>query len=274
MPDGLEVTVDESLVDEDGNVAELEEGQEQAEEQQEKQEGQKKLAGKFDSADDLEKGYLELQKKLSQRGTIETDDSEEGEEAPEAPPARADGTIDTGDEAAEKVADEQGINLDTVVDEFADKGEVGEKTYAALEAKGLSRQQVDTYLAGQAALADAGVKALQKEVGGEEVFNELLNWARTGLDSAEVQAYNEAINSGNQTMAKMLLRGMKAQYDAAEGVDPDFVEGETVPGAKGAKPFTSEEGVAEAMGNPKYGKDAAYTRKVDDRIAVTSFGSF
>ena len=231
--------------------------------------GEQLLAGKYKSVEELEKGYQELQKRFSQgdepddSATIETED--ESEDSPEP---NADGTIPTDDEA-EEAAEAAGLDLDSVLSEFGENGEVSDETYDRLSEQGMSRKDVDAYLAGQSALADRFLNGLKESVGGDETFRNILSWARDGLDKDEARAYNRAVESGDAATAKMLLRGMKSAYEADTGTDPNLVGGENTPGATGVKPFNSNSEVVKAMSDPRYDTDAAYRREVEKRLAVS-----
>lgn len=213
----------------------------------------RKYAGKFDSVEELERAYQEAQKFISSRsGKQDTP---------------MDGRIPEG--VTQGSASGGAVTLDDALAEFAERGEVSDETFAKLEAAGISRKHAERVIAAEQAAANQIVESLAEQVGGREVLRDMLKWAETGLTPEEIQAYNEAINSGSLGAAKVMLRGIKAQYDAAQGTDPDLVVGETTPG-EGVTPFTHPDQIVQAMADPRYEVDPEYTRKVDARLAAST----
>lgn len=222
------------------------------------------LAGKFKTTDDLVKAYKELESKLGSIG------SQESGEAPETPPApeRPDGTIDTSEPEVPETL--ESFTLADVVDELSESGTISDETYERLKKeKGLSRADVDTWAEGIKARGERLVAELNDAAGGPEAFRSLLDWAKTGLPKEEIEAYNEAVGTGNATLAKMLLRSMRAQYEATNGREPNLVGGENVPQRRGVKPFTSLDQLTSAMGDPRYRTDPTYRAEVDKRVAAS-----
>ena len=228
------------------------------------------LAGKFKTPDDLVKAYKELESKLG-APKPEADEVVTTEEKPAADaPARTDGTIDTS-KPAEAKPEEKAFTLAEVAEELSESGEISKETYEKLEAKGLSKSDVDTWAEGIKARGAVLANDLRAAAGGEKEFNALLEWARTGLEADEIQAYNDAVAGGNPTVAKMLLRSMRAAYESKNGRDPKLVGGDNVPASGGVQPFASVEQMTNAMGDVRYREDPQYRKKVDQRVLVTEF---
>ena len=107
------------------------------------QEGQQnqeppKLAGKFASKEELEKAYLELEKKLG---------SPKKEEAPVDP-----SSVDQN--KAEEIAKGAGLDINQMQQWYSQNGQLSEEHYKALEKSGIPKDIVDQYSAGQEAQAD------------------------------------------------------------------------------------------------------------------------
>lgn len=236
-------------VNEFGTAHVREAPQETPKEPEKTKEQPRKYAGKYDSVEELEKAYQEAQKIIGGRKTAETNGK-----IPEGSP----------EEGGEKP-----FTLDDALSELAEHGEVSEESFAKLEAAGISRKHAERVIAAEQAAASQIVDSLAEQVGGREILQDMLEWAQTGLSQEEIQAYNEAINSGSVGAAKIMLRGIKAQYDAAQGTDPNLIGGETTP-AEGVAPFTHPDQIVEAMSDPRYEVDREYTRKVDARLAVST----
>lgn len=235
-----------------------------------------KFAGKFDSQEALEKGYLELERKLSSRNNQEPTE-EEGEEEP------------TDDEDAveeEEVTDEEFDADPTVVavraasEEFyANGGQISQETYEALS-EIPSQQLLDTYLAlqslqgeqPQAAEAEeydapdlnqSEVDQVQGEVGGKEAYSALLNWAADNLPEEQLEAYNEIVDTGSLHAIKLSLRAIAADYQAANGYEGQMVTGKP---AKSTTGFRSQAELVAAQRDPRYDNDPAYRQDVFEKL--------
>lgn len=253
MPEGIEVLIDEDDITPDPDSPEADEV---SVDEPEGEEQPELLAGKFKTPEELAKAYKELESKL-------------GSQEPAADEAPDDGTIG-GQEEPEAEAGE--FTLDNVIEELSENDEISAETYDRLaKEKGMSRRDVDLFVEGVRARGDRIVNELAETAGGKDEFAKLRKWAKTNMPADEVKAYDEAVDSGNRTAAKLILRGMKAQYDAAKGQDPDLISGENVPSSTGAKPFKSIEQLVAAQGDRRYNDDPAYREKVDARIGATDW---
>ena len=105
------------------------------------------LPEKFQSAEDLAKAYGELEKKMSS-----------GETQPEEMPTQ------------EQIEQQTGLDLNPYYEEFQNQGSLTEESYQKLEAAGLNKDLVDSYIAGQEAIANATVNSIYQGAGGEEAY--------------------------------------------------------------------------------------------------------
>ena len=213
------------------------------------------LPEKFNSVDDLAKSYSELEKKLGEQSQ-ETKTEEVKTEQPKS---------NNKLEIAEKAVADAGLDMSSLQQEYAEKGELDAKSYEALEKVGITKQYVDNYIAGQEALANQQANEIKSTVGGEETYQEMVDWASKNMTEGEKQAYNKAVNSGDMDTVKLAVNALKSQFERANGVEPKLVEGKAQP--------TSEEGfqswaqVTEAMADPRYAKDVAYQDEVKTKLA-------
>lgn len=162
-----------------------------------------------------------------------------------------------------------GFDFAALSTEWAENnGSLKAETLAALEAKGITQETVDNYVRGQQAIAAAQASKLAKALGGEEVVEKMMQWAADNLTDEEIVAYEAVRTSGNEGSLTLALQGIKARFEASQGRAPALLGGETTP-APGAKPFGSAAEVTQAMRDPRYGKDPAYRKSVEARLAVT-----
>lgn len=203
------------------------------------------LPEKFASPEDLAKAYQELETKQSH-------------------PVPEDGDNE-GDKARDLV-DSAGLSFDGFATEFAETGELSDKSYEALAAKGITRDIVDQFIEGQAAQA----QLFRSEVLGDlsdEDFDSMTSWAAEGgLSTAEVAAFNSQVEKDAAT-AKLAISGLKARYDIANGVEPSLLKGDA---ATTGDVFRSSAELTAAMRDPRYKVDPAYRADVQAKLGRSS----
>ena len=149
--------------------------------------------------------------------------------------------------------------------EYAEKGELDTKSYEALEKAGISKEYVDSYIAGQEAIAKTQADEIKSTVGGDETYQEMVDWASKNMTEGEKTAYNKAVNSGDMDTVKLAVNALKGQFERANGVEPKLVEGKAQPSQE--QGFLSWAQVTEAMSDPRYAKDMAYQNDVKNKLA-------
>lgn len=205
----------------------------------------------------MAKSYAELEGKLGATKVEKT--AETKTETPALESAR----IDPPPKAPE------GLDVGALNAELAsNQGNLTEATRKSLHGKGFSNQTIDTYLAGLKALATQQTAALAEAVGGAESLKSTLEWAGANLSEGEQKAYNDALNSGNTDLAKMLLRGIHATRLAKVGSEPNLAGGGVAGGAAGVKPYASTAELTRDMGSQKYAEDPAFRKAVAARLAL------
>lgn len=232
------------------------------------EENPKKFAGKFDSVEDLEKAFMELQK--TQEGgdpkSDEGDSSATNKKEPEQKPE----DMTTDRNVADKALSDKGLDLTTYENEFNANGSLSEDSYKALEKAGLKKELVDSYIEGRMALLNAFVGEVKNLAGGDEGYQEITAWAdKGGISQEEKDSYNKIMNSGDRAMIKMAVSGLVAKYrEAGEGPAPDLLSGNAKASKGGANDiFASSAEVVTAMKDERYGKDPAYTSYVERKVA-------
>lgn len=208
------------------------------------------LPEKFKSPEDMAKAYAELESKLG------------GNKPPATPEATPEATPPADPQAA--LAD-KGLQLDEFSQEFAKNGELSPESYEKLTKAGFDKNLVDQYIAGQQALATRFEADIKAEVGGDENYVAMTDWAKANLSPAEIAAYNTAVSSGNPDQAKLAAMGLNAKYTRANGSDPQRVLGGGKGGAVDA--FESVAQVTKAMADPLYKTDPAFRAKVQAKLS-------
>ena len=217
------------------------------------QEGQQnqeppKLAGKFASKEELEKAYLELEKKLG---------GGKKEEAPPVDPSNVDQS------KAEEIAKDAGLDINQMQQWYAQNGQLSEEHYKALEKSGIPKEIVDQYIAGQEAQAEKYRDSIISKVGGQDNFSAMAEWAKVNMSEQEIAAYNKATSSADMAVVENAVLGLAYRYQSAVGKDPKLLGGQTA----GSSGFQSVAQLTEAMKDPRYEKDPAYRKDVQNRLA-------
>lgn len=164
-----------------------------------------------------------------------------------------------------------GLEMSEFTNEWAEKGELSEDSFAKLEMAGFPRAVVETYIRGiQSAQAQNQdhqtiINDVYKHVGGEAEYQKMIGWAKANLSPTEQATYNNIVGSNDPTAIEWAVDGLKARYTNSVGKDPDLIKGGPAP-AKGDV-FESTYQVVEAMKDPRYGKDEAYTNSVAQKLS-------
>ena len=216
---------------------------------------EQKLAGKYESAEELERAYIELQQKFGERGQEEQVEEEEyqEEEVDYSPVQQA--VVDASAEWYEN-----GQLSDETLQSF------NSMSSADLVDAYLSLQNPDNQPAAPAAdLSDAEVNQIQNFAGGVDNYNEITGWAAENMDPAYVDAYDNIIDTGNAAAIQLAMAGLMATYYEQNGYEGQMLSGRsgTDPGAP---TFRSQAEVVAAMEDPRYDTDPAYRQDVFEKI--------
>lgn len=163
------------------------------------------------------------------------------------------------------------LGFGIIGEEFAKTGSISEATLVSLEAKGLPRAMVSTYIAGQQALAEQQTAILGEDVGGSEGLKATLAWAGKNATPEEINGYNALIDAGNVTVAKILLKAIHQKYTDAMGNDPALVVAEVGGGASAIGGYASSAEMVTDMSNRRYTNDPAFRAMVEKRVGKSNF---
>ena len=234
-------------------------------------ESQARYAGKYKSAEDLEKAYLELQKKLGQPKEEESSD-EEAPDTPEDEPVE--GKEEEKEEEAAEESSEAVQLLQDASKEFSDNdSKLSPETIEKLSQLD-SRTLVETwaeYIANQnqesvqAAISQQDADRVMTAIGGQEFYQQMLGWAAENLSPAEVSAYDNVVNNGDADSVYWAALGLKAKYTDAVGFEGKQVSGKRP--SRSEPGFRSHAELARSIQDPRYRDDPAYRRDIEDKLA-------
>jgi hypothetical protein len=198
-----------------------------------------KLAGKYNSTEELEAAYLALQKKLgNQEEQVEETQEPESDWLQDAYSSYLEtGKLDQ--QAAQK------LNEMSSVDVF----------------EALSKSQPQTV---SRDLSESEVSSIYDSVGGQETYANVINWAKENFSSDEIEAYDAMIENGNMSQIKFAVKGLYSQYTDAMGSEGNMLQGKP---AEAQSTFRSQAELIQAMNDPRYDNDPAYRQDVIDKLS-------
>ena len=216
------------------------------------------LAGKYKSTEDLEQAYLSLQQKLGQEESGEGEEEYEGE-----------GEDEEIDEEVSEYAPAVSLITEASEEYYANDGQLSEETIESFGQMS-SQDLVNAYLEIQAnnpqqqaetvSMTDADVNQIQNSVGGQQTYNDVVNWASTNLNQRAIDAYDSVVDTGNPAAIQIAFEGLRAQYNEANGYEGRMLTGKSA-GSRG-QVFRSQAELVAAMGDPRYENDPAYRADV------------
>ena len=215
------------------------------------------LAGKYKDAQELEKAYMELQSKLGEKGNEETASAEE--ETPEEPKLSTGASLITD---AQKEYYDNGNKLsEETMAKFSEMSSA-DLLQAYIEINANNPQQAEEAQA--ADITEAQISDIKKSVGGDQVYANVVNWAKDSLDKSQVNAFDEVVNTGSVEAIKLAVAGLKAQYDNANGVEGRMVTGKAP--VNSGDIYRSQAELVAAMNDPRYDRDPAYRQDVIEKL--------
>jgi len=224
-------------------------------------------AGKFKSAEDLEKAYLELQKKLGQKEEGVEDDST-SDSAPDSAP-------DSTPEEEQSPVSKRVDFLKEASDEYySNDNELKPETIQKLKEMP-SEELIEAYLelqknnpvAKAQLLSDDAAKTIVDSVGGQDAYNDTLAWASDNLKPEEVAAYDNVVNSGNKDAIFFAVQALNQRYKDSVGFEGQQISGRAPKST--VKGFRSNAELANAISDPRYRNDPAYRYDIEQKLAAS-----
>ena len=250
------------------------------------------LAGKYKDAADLEKAYIELQKKLGDNDSTEpvqetteeevTDTKSEEPDQVTTKDYNEDGTVNYAEvtEAYGKeisaVMEKAGVDPWAISQEFHDnEGAYTPEMVKQLTDAGFSEAAVKSYFAGRAVeegyvnssasdISDMEVQNIQQEVGGVDTYNNMIGWASQNLTKTAIEAFDNTMSTGSLDQIRLAVAGLQAQYENATGYEGTMYTGKAAQTSKDT--FRSQAELVAAMSDRRYDNDPAYRQDVIEKL--------
>ena len=213
------------------------------------------LAGKYKDAQELEKAYVELQKKLGEKEDTEQVSAEEkSEEKP---------TFSDNASLINSASEEYYANGNKLSDETMAK-------FSSLSTQDLIKayMEVQATQPEQAAppveITQDQINQIKNSAGGEREYANIINWAKSNLPKESINAFDEVVNTGSIQAIKLAVAGLKTEYNNANGVEGKMVTGKQAPN-KGDV-LRSQQQLVRAMSDPRYDNDPAYRQDIIEKL--------
>jgi hypothetical protein len=205
------------------------------------QEQQNLLAGKYKSAEELERGYLELQKRMGEGQPNQQESSDVSDQLAKAYESYS----------SEKKFDASAFENVSKEDLIKAFFENSEEVPQAEESEGpdLTQDQVD---------------GMMNSVGGKEQYQQIMNWAVQNLPKADIEAFDAIIESANPSSIAMAVESMAKRYTDSNGQEGQTIQGRS---AKMTDSYRSQAEMIRDMNDPRYDTDPAYRNDVMTKLA-------
>ena len=110
------------------------------------------------------------------------------------------------------------------------------------------------------------------QAGGQDRYTALMTWAADNIDSSRADAYNAALEIGDEVQILAQLKSIQYDYMMNRGYEPKLTGGRAP--TNQIKGFANEAQVVAAMADPRYingaTPDPEYIREVEERVAASN----
>ena len=217
------------------------------------------LAGKYKSSEELEKAYIELQKKLGEKEE-DTEQASAEEKTDEKPQLSENATLIT-QASDEYYANGNKLSPETMAKFSSMSSQDLIKAYMEVsQTPEFQAQQVQP----AADITDSQINQIKNSAGGERAYANIVNWAKNNLPQNQINAFDEVVNTGSVQAIQLAVAGLKSQYDNANGVEGRMVTGKTAPNSGDV--FRSQQELVRAMSDPRYDNDPAYRQDIIEKL--------
>ena len=205
------------------------------------QEQQNLLAGKYKSAEELERGYLELQKRMGEGQPNQQESFDVSDQLAKAYESYS----------SEKKFDAsafENVSKEDLIKAFFENSEEVTQTEDS-EGPDLTQDQVD---------------GMMNSVGGKEQYQQIMNWAVQNLPKSDIEAFDAIIESANPFQINMAVEAMAKRYTDSNGQEGQMIQGRS---AKMTDSYRSQAEMIRDMNDPRYDTDPAYRNDVMTKLA-------
>ena len=109
--------------------------------------------------------------------------------------------------------------------------------------------------------------SLHEQAGGQQQYASLTAWAKENCSQDQINAFNEALFTGDQYIILNALKGIQYDYMMGNGFEPKLTGGRAP--TQEVQGFRSRYEYQTAMNDPRYDSDPAFRKDVERKIAVS-----
>ena len=199
----------------------------------------------------------------SQSTETQTDTQEEspkGEQTSEQQLTTAHNALDS----VEKDLVSKGVDFAGLENEYMNNGGLSQQSYETLEKAGYPKAVVDGMLAGWEAASTRFVNDVYALAGGQEEFARIQQFV-SSQNQDVINAFNATLDSENIMQIRMALEGIKGQMVKQYGTQRPSIVGNAAPSVDRSG-YESTDEMIKDMSDPRYQKDAKFTREVYRKV--------
>jgi hypothetical protein len=105
---------------------------------------------------------------------------------------------------------------------------------------------------------------LISDVGGQEQYDQITEWAAESLSESETDAFNQVIDTGSLAQIKLMMAGLSARFTDANGYEGVQLQGK--PPSNSRDVFRSQQEVVDAISDPRYDRDETYRNDLLEKL--------
>ncbi len=245
------------------------------------QEGGEKLAGKYNSVEDLEKGYQELLKQFSgvkatQENVVETkeeivvEEIKQEEIVEEKQENKTLDTLEIKEETKEENTVENKLTVNDVLNKLFNGDEISEDEIKDL---GLNNDILSKIKENNEKVENLNKQEkllkLTEKIGGVDEYSNMIKWAMQNLSKEEQTRFNEYTKTEH---AELAVENLYSKYKSANPTESNV---NLAHGTKSAeiskKGFASQDEVTFAMQDSRYNNDPNYMKSFNQKLKDRTF---
>ena len=158
----------------------------------------------------------------------------------------------------------KGVDFSGLETEYMNNGSLSQQSYETLEKAGYPKAVVDGILAGWEAASTRFVNDVYALAGGQEEFARIQQFV-SSQNQDVINAFNATLDSENIMQIRMALEGIKGQMVKQYGTQRPSIVGNAAPSVDRSG-YESTDEMIKDMADPRYQKDAKFTREVYRKV--------
>ena len=230
-----------------------------------------KILGKFDSQEDLQKAYQELEKKFHEPSNNQVQDNNvEDSTLPSEQVSEDNNKEDNAEPSEENTNTEDNTERTGVVEAYQalqEAGEINDEIYSKFEEAGVPKELVDRVQELENYKAANEMKQMTAEV---EDYSALTEWAGKNLSESEITTYDNIMQNGTPDEMRFAIKNLNARMGAeTKSRQSNLIKADAIAQTEGG--YESHAQMIEDMADPRYKKDPAYRAAVARKASRSKF---